>query len=418
MFKRNDINQMLEHKIKTDTLKKTIDTNKLKVGVISDTQLPPKPLGAADTYPNSLRKALKVLKNQKVDIILFAGDIGDLGTKYAFKTFKNIFNEVYSNEKPILQIIMGNHDYWNKSLWSAINHKKAFRNIFEKSPWSHYVVNGMHFIGASPYNGNMTAGYDKITKWLDEEIKKAESDNSENPIFVMTHNQPKNTSYGSEDWGDTTLDAAFSKHPNVINLSGHVHYPVLDERSIWQGKYTVINTQSLSYTELEKGKENGTIPPNAEDTPMGYIIEITESDITFLRINFAKGENGYEEKENMRWTLKRPYSQSCFKYTNERINANEAPTMTVGDGDYKIVDEKIVLSFCAGKDDDFVHSYKLCFDDNSIQYYFSDFYNGIDDMKEKVSIELKNPPKEIHNIKIYAVDTWGKESKECVTIKL
>lgn len=81
----------------------------------------------------------------------------------------------------------------------------------------------------------------------------------------MTHNQPENTSYGSEDWGDKNLDSVFSKYPNVIDFSGHVHYSLLDERSIWQGAYTVINTQSLSYTELEEGKENGTIPPRCRN---------------------------------------------------------------------------------------------------------------------------------------------------------
>lgn len=136
-------------------------------------------------------------------------------------------------------------------------------------------------------------GQRKHDKWVSESAALAGAGDyrgrtgcTEPSDFVMTHNQPKDTSYGAEDWGDIGLGGVFERHPNVVNFSGHVHYSLLDERSIWQGKYTVINTQSLSYTELEPGKENGTIPPNAEDTPMGYLMTFGEHAIQLHRLNF------------------------------------------------------------------------------------------------------------------------------------
>lgn len=399
---------------------KSFETGKasFKVAVISDTQLPPteEALKNDDTYLRNLKKALTVIKNNNTDMILFAGDIGDLGTRFAFQTYADAIDEIFGDDKPIIQTIMGNHDYWNKDAFTAINHIKAFKEIMGESPWTHYVVNGYHFIGASPNYGSMTGAYKITSKWLDKELEKASADSEGKPIIVMTHNQPKNTSYGSEDWGDTTIDAVLSKYPNVINFSGHVHYSLLDERSIWQGAYTVINTQSLSYTELEQGKENGTVPPNADATPMGYIMDFSDKSIDIHRINFADGNMGYEEKKDMLWSFSLPYENNG-KYTFDARKAeNKAPVIRETKGTAAINKDKVVLSFAAGTDDDFVHAYKVVIDDKDTKYFFSDFYNGIDNMKNTAELELENDGK-THQYKVYAVDSWGAESENCVTIE-
>lgn len=392
------------------------EEDSFKVAVISDTQLSPTEESAKDSdkFIANFRNTLTVLKNQGVDMILFAGDIGDLGTRFAFQTYVDVIDEVFGEDKPITQTIMGNHDFWNKNAKTAINHIKAFEEITGQSPWTHYVVNGYHFIGASPNYGSMSSGYRITAKWLDKELEKASADSDGKPIFVMTHNQPKDTSYGSEDWGDSSLNSVLGKYPNVIDFSGHVHYSLLDERSIWQGKYTVINTQSLSYTELEQGKVNGTIPPNADATPMGYIMEFSDNSIDIHRINFAYGDMGYEEKQDMLWNIALPY-ENDGKYSFESRKAkNMAPEISSAEATVETKDDKIVLTFPAGSDDDFVHSYKVVVDDNDTKYFFSDFYNGLDDMKDTVELELDNDGK-LHNYKIYAVDSWGEESNTCIT---
>lgn len=388
-----------------------------KVAVISDTQLPPTEEDAKndDKYIRNLKKALTVIKNQDVDMILFAGDIGDLGTRFAFQTYEDTITEVFGNDKPIVQTIMGNHDYWNKNASSAINHIKAFEEITGQSPWTHYVVNGYHFIGASPNYGSMSSGYKITSKWLDKELEKANADSQGKPIFVMTHNQPKNTSYGSDDWGDNSLNDVMEKYPNIINFSGHVHFSMLDERSIWQDDYMVINTQSLSYTELEVGKDNGTIPPNADATPMGYIMEISDNEINIHRINFKDGSMGYEEKSDMLWNIALPYeNDKKYSFAARKAN-NKAPEIISTESSAQVINNKVVLSFAAGTDDDFVHSYKIITDDKDTKYFFSDFYNGIDDMKDTVEIELEDDGKP-HSYKIYAVDSWGEESENYITV--
>lgn len=401
---------------KTEIEEFTTDNESFKVGVISDTQLPPteEDLKNDDKYVKHLRNALAVMKNNNVDMILFAGDIGNLGTYFAFETYTNTINEIFGENKPIVQTVMGNHDFWNKDK-TKINHIKAFKTVMNQSPWTHYVVNGYHFIGASPNCGKMKRDYVLTVRWLDKELEKASEESNGKPIFVTTHNQPKDTCYGSDEWGDSSLNEVLSKYPNVVLFGGHSHYSVLDERTIWQGDYTVIQTQSLSYIELEKGKENGTIPPDADKNPMGYIMEFSDDEIQIHRMSFET-EKGNEHKKDMLWTFPLPYENNGKYSFENRAKMNEAPIMTDTTGSAVINGENIELSFTAGTDDDFVHTYKVVIDDNDEKLFFSDYYNGIENMSKTVTLQLKSDNKK-HTYKIYAVDSWGAESENCVTIE-
>lgn len=388
-----------------------------RVGIISDTQLPPneKKLEENDLYVRHLRTALEELENNGVGMILFAGDIGDEGSYFAFKTYQSVIDEVFGEDKPVIQTIMGNHDYWSENDLSASDHIRSFEKALGQSPWTHYVVNGYHFIGASPNNGSMSCGYKLTSKWLARELEKASEDTPDKPIFVMTHNQPKGTCYGSEDWGDSSLNEVMSKYPNAVIFSGHSHYSILDERSIWQGDYTVLSTQSLSYTELEAGKENGSIPPNPEANPMGYILEFTNSEVKIHRMSFDGTNLGTEQKSNMLWTLPLPYKNDGRYAFESRKEKNSAPVITDTACSAKTGKDSITLSFAAAADDDFVHSYKVVIDGKEEKLFFSDYYNGIGSMSKTVELTLKSDGQK-HDYKIYALDSWGAQSKDCIEI--
>lgn len=236
----------------------------------------------------------------------------------------------------------------------------------------------------------MSCGYKLISKWLARELEKASKDTPDKPIFVMTHNQPKDTCYGSEDWGDSSLNEVMSKYPNAVIFSGHSHYSILDERSIWQGDYTVLSTQSLSYTELEGGKENGSIPPNPEANPMGYILEFTNNEVKIHRMSFDGTDFGTEQKSNMLWTLPLPYKNDGRYAFESRKERNSAPIITDMTCSARNGKDSITLSFVAAADDDFVHSYKVVIDGKEEKLFFSDYYNGIGNMSKTVELTLKS----------------------------
>lgn len=399
-------------KIESDIKVFNVD-GELKVGILSDSQLPPEKSDNRK-FEENLIKSLQSLKARNVNMILFAGDMGDNASEFMYDTYNNCFQQVFGDNRPIVQHIMGNHDYWGK-LGGVGNYRKMFEDKLGQNPWTHYKVNGYHFIGLSPESGNMENAYKKTFKWAKEQLDKAVADDPNKPIFVMTHNSPKDTVYGSDDWGDKNLYKLFKDYPQVVNISGHLHYSLLDERSIYQKDFTAITTQSVSYTEMESGKENGSIPPNAKITPMGYVMDFKTDKIDISRINF---QSDMEEKADMRWSLPIPLTKEKFTYTDEQKKQNNtAPSISVDTGSVSHEGQNTFLNFTAGTDNDFVHSYKLVWSDGSDdQFYFSDFYNGISDMKTNVKLQIFNKKPGVYNLKIYAIDSYGLVSENFVQI--
>ncbi|MDE6551087.1 MAG: metallophosphoesterase [Clostridia bacterium] len=390
----------------------SVDKDYIRVGIISDSQLPN--TREENEYQNNLIRALSAFKARGVDMIMFGGDITDLSKSKAYDLYTAAYDRVFGNDRPIVQTIMGNHDYWGHGVASSC--RRIFTKKVGHGPWTHYVVNGYHFIGASPDSGSMDNGYKKVADWLRGEIEKAVADDADKPVFVMTHNGARGTAYGTEEWGDYSLDDIFKDYPQVVNFSGHSHYSLLDERSIHQRDYTSIATQSVSYTELETGKVNGTIPPNASATPMGYVMDVHTDKVEIIRVNFstAFGEEGLVEKQP--WVLPIPLTRDGFVYTYARASVNSAPEMSSSEGVCRVDGGSAYLEFDAGMDDDFVHSYKLVWSDGLEQLYFSDFYNGLTTMSRKVSLAISRKAG-TYGVKIYAVDSWGAVSAGYTEIK-
>lgn len=379
----------------------------LKVGVISDSQLSPFANDKVNTYQKNLIQALRTLKKKECNVILFAGDICNMASKYAYRRYKKSFAEVFGEEMPLVISVMGNHDYYGKFF---------ARRIFEKelgvSPFSHYVINGFHFIGASPDCCSMHRAYLKTGEWLDKQLAEAVADTPDKPVFVITHHPPVDTVYGSDDWGDETLDKIFSKYPNVVDFAGHSHYSVVDERSYYTGKYRVVNTQSVSYIELERGKMNGSVPPDAHIAPMGYVMDFADKQIELIRYNLLTGE---EEKQDMRWSI--PYDITVSSHAKE---SSAKPCMHYKSGSWDEENGATYLTFSSGEDDDFIHTYRLVYSDGEVQDYFSDFYKGIkyvSQVNDKIRLRIYGKEKGLYDIKIYAIDSYGQISEDYTVIQ-
>ncbi len=64
---------------KAETQYYSVDKDSLSIGIISDTQL----TANYDNYAKNLEKSLEYLKQRDTDVLIFAGDYADLGTKKA-----------------------------------------------------------------------------------------------------------------------------------------------------------------------------------------------------------------------------------------------------------------------------------------------------------------------------------------------
>lgn len=383
----------------------------LKVGVISDSQLSPFSWKNNRTFERNLVRSLQTLRNRGCNMVIFAGDICNIANFYAYHRFKNAFRLVFGSSMPITQFIMGNHDYF-PAFTSRWKKRFMFETYLGHKPFSHYVVNGYHFIGASPDCRNQRNGYSRVLPFLDEEIAEAVRDSGDRPVFVTTHNNAAGTVYGSETYGDVALGKILVKYPTVVNFGGHTHFPMLDERSIHQRDFTSLNTQSTSYVELEKGKVNGPVPPNPHISPMGYVLEFGKEKIDVLRINAG---TGMEEKPDMRWSLPTAVSKDKFVYTDSRFDLSLAtdedrPTMPAVYGRSEKIGMRAYLIFEKGDDKDFVHSYRVEFSDGKVQYYFSDFYKGLSNPNKEVVLPIYEKAAGVYDVEIRAVNSKGLES--------
>ncbi len=442
-----------------ETKEYTVNTgeNPLRVAVISDLQLPDSESKTTHQY-ESFEKTLTMLKNKGMDVLIIAGDFTDLGTKQAYGSYKEIYDRVMGNgEKPISLYVMGNHDYWLADFvksWeipTPAKMQKRFTEFTGEYPYSHKIINGYHFICWSSSNGSYDKSYsDK--EWIRSELDKAVAADPTKPIFVITHLNPSDTVYGSDNWGNADIADVLKNYPQVISLSGHSHYSLIDERSIWQGDYTAFTTQSLDYIELESGKFNGSIPVDAYGNciasrlPCCLYMEIESDKVT---VNRLEANTGKELKEP--WVIRAPFGkeESLSEYTDTRADSNKAPKLskllkaTVSNITDVNGNAQKMLSFNAGKDDDFVHSYKLQFLDekkNVIEFdetdydgnivsgdengspkkisevlYFSDFVLGLENMSETAELRLPaSIPDNAVYVAITAIDSWGAESNTVV----
>lgn len=450
----------------------TVETNgnPLRVAVISDLQLPDSTDKTTHQY-ESFEKTLTMLKNKGMDALIIGGDFTDLSTKNAWGTYKEIYDRVMADsEKPIPLYIMGNHDYWldyftkSKEIATPAKLQRRFTEYTGEYPYSHKIINGYHFICWSSSNGSYDKSYTN-KDWIRGELDQAVADDPNKPIFVITHLNPSDTAYGSDEWGNSDIADVLKDYSQVISISGHSHYSVIDERSIWQDSFTAFTTQSLDYIELESGKFNGSIPKDAygntiaEQLPACLYMEIEEDKVTISRLEANTGNTLKEP-----WVIEAPFGseESLSKYTDNRMNTNQAPVLdrdlTVSVSDITDINgnQQKMISFAAGSDDDFVHSYKLEFQDENhnilefdeidydnhivhydengdkISYdnenynngtpkkisqvlYFSDYVLGLNHMSETVELRLPATlPENTKYVVITAVDSWSAESEPMV----
>ncbi|MCI6402363.1 MAG: hypothetical protein SPF51_01370 [Candidatus Fimivicinus sp.] len=106
------------------------------------------------------------------------------------------------------------------------------------------MIGGFHFISVFDYDND---NFPTDLVWLYRQMKLAQEEDPEKPIFVFGHCYLQDTCYGSFQvkrweiykheyhWTTNNLCHILNRFPQAVFFSGHTHFPVADERSIWQG---------------------------------------------------------------------------------------------------------------------------------------------------------------------------------------
>jgi len=268
---------------------------KLRFGVVSDIHI--QKVGAdekMEAWGNNLtfKHTLEWFRDQNVDAVMIAGDMADRGMVEELEAVAQAWYAVfpedrYPDGRQIEKVfVMGNHDYHGylysnhaEKLYPDMNERvkhvlrsdfaARWKRIFNEDYTRFYCkkIKGYTFLGqhwddgkgmetefgSSNYFGvELQSFLDAHGKTLDPSL----------PFFYVQHPHPKDTCYGPWAWGHDNgkVTKVLSAFPNAVAFSGHSHYSLTDERSIWQGAFTSVGTSSLRYTGM----------PYNECPPAGY----------------------------------------------------------------------------------------------------------------------------------------------------
>lgn len=379
--------------------------------VVSDTHL------GRDGSEEKNRTTLRYLLNQpnSPEAIFVVGDLTNNGHQKEYDLFKKVFTEELPDSFP-QYYCLGNHDRYN----DKGSNNTRFQETLGQELNQYVEVNDYPFILISMEN----ASYDKCytepsRKFLSEKLEYAAQKYPNKPIFVFFHMPVVNTVYGSyeiggkDSWGTSGLKDICEQHTQIVAFSGHSHYPIGDERSIHQDKFTSVNDGSIAYSEIETGKTEGIHPERFNEVTEGMIVSINNNKVSIHRYNTAQG---VEIKTP--WEIKAPHDGSAFIYKNRKDNIAPKFEGSVKPTFYNITKDGCRLVWKQATDNDIVHHYKISVNKRgekntppTIFTIFSGFFLNTE-MPETKGWDLKELDKEsTYDVSIVAIDSFGNESK-------
>lgn len=425
----------------------------LSLAAISDVHIE----GSSDAYANKFTSALNQLKVKAaesdangIDGVMVVGDLIQRAEITMAQNFKALYEDVFKpTEVPMIYTI-GNHDMNPKYDWtpSTVAQSVAMANTFGDEYFKtdidntmrnnyearHCVIGGYHILAVTP-NGDQPITYSpNVITWLDQQLDAITKTDPNRYVIVLTHPMIYNTIYGSllgEDggvwtstlpnyWATRVLTGVLEKYPQVVSFHGHLHFPINDPRSLWQGKWTALGCGSTRYMAIEPAGWEGisntpTVMNDANNFSQGYLVQFdVNGNMRVVKMDFFN--NG---------TIGEPYvmqypdaaGANLAKYNNvTRKAANQAPTMSTIDVKDVKEAETASVTFAAGKDDEFVHHYIVTLSKAgnvvATKKILADFYlhPKTSEMKSSWTYGFGALESGQYTVSVVAVDSWDAES--------
>ena len=427
----------------------------LSLGAISDTHI-----GNGYGSETKLTKALTQLKNRAaekdadgLDAVMVVGDLVNTATTIQetmsqISTFKTRYEGVLDPVKVPMIYTIGNHDVNLNYRWttSTVEDNEKFHTILGDNYFltdqdqtmrknfecRHCVVGDYHILCVTP-NGTSPIVYDANTMtWLNKELKAITDENPNQYVIVLTHPMIYDTVYGSllqdtytalgDYWSTKALSSILVGYPQAVTFGGHLHFPLNDPRSIWQGDFTALGCASTSYMAIDNGgyedMSSATVMKDAGEFSQGLLVQF---DINgFMRL--TRMDFYHETVIGQVWEVNPPASDKSHldKYNHTALKAaNTAPVLSEINASIGALSDgkaPVSVSWTAGSDDEFVHHYVLELKKGSAtvatKKVLADFYRAPQPsmMKSEYTLSLGDLEAGTYQLTLVAWDSWDASS--------
>ena len=420
----------------------------LSLGVVSDVHV--KPQWAADKWKSALQQLkAKALENDPNGMagVLVVGDLIDEPNNNQLSLFKSTLeSEIGVTKIPMIYTI-GNHDVPNYAWAASMASDVAYmRNMFgdkyfqtdqnqdmrTKYEARHCVIGDYHILTISP-NGDSPIAYDPAAvSWLDSQLAAITSAEPDKYVIILTHPMIKNTVYGSRlgeeggiwestlphYWATDALTPVLKKYPQAVVFGGHLHFPLNDPRSVWQGDFSVFGCASVRYMALENGqyedRESATVMLDKNDFSQGNLLQFDASgNMRVLRMDFYN-KDVIENPIESSYPTSDKNHLTKYNHTTRSL-ANVAPSLSTLN--VEVNDGVAKATWAAGTDDEFVHHYVLTVKKSGItvvtKKILADFYKHAKtlDMRTEWTRSLGVFDDGVYEVSLVAYDSWDAASK-------
>ena len=404
---------------------------------------------------NQLKTRASVKDADGLDAVVVAGDLTDTPSQAYAQTgyFKTLYEKVLDPKTVPMIYTVGNHDAntgyrWNPNtiIQAAVmsqvlgddyfltDQDQTMRTGFE---CRHNLVAGYHILSITPTGMNPVTYPAESKAWLDATLQELTAADPERYIFINTHPMIENTVYGSllgtatgtalsniwhsdsgDYWATHDLTDILAKYPQVVTFGGHLHFPIHDPRSIWQGDFTAFGCGSVRYMAIENGgyedMKSATVMNDCEQVSDGWLIQLdVNGNLRATALDFLGNAvigTPYEI----------PYPRAdkshLGRFGNGRASVNQAPV--IDPSQFRAVTCKVGIcsttdiEWAKATDDEFVHHYYLVLRKNGSYVnswkFLADFYlhphpSG---MKDVWTLALGTLPAGNYECVLTAYDSW------------
>ena len=304
-----------------------------------------------------------------VDGFFGLGDFSSVGGEGDYANYAQTLHE-HVREDTVLINIHGNHEFKND------NYRAYFLKYFGHDPDTVTEINGFSCIAFSGERSKTEWTFTPASlRWLSDSINEAEKKANGKAIFVFQHPHPWGTVYGSTYWGDPQINLVLNGHTNVVDFSGHSHFPMNDPRSIIQTSYTSVGCGAMATFELDNNYIPGQHPDGYDPAAEMCVIEADDNGRVRIR-----GYDLLSDTYFCDYFIENVNDQSSFAYTYRNMRAHDSKPVfpeNVSATAYRNDNGEWVLSFDEAHANYIVHEYRVILKDEKGKIIYTE--NFIDD---------------------------------------